>query len=205
MRSSTLAIVVACVAISTVLTACILRADDQQMKSIANWVNFGGAALTFVGLAWAYLRSSTQLRSWFNQRWHRLRFGRRTLVAHAKPIGFGVGFGYGIGYAVRTFTAADREEDQIQRLIQRTDKLLDCLNDLSEKHADALKRIHDLGDGLDRAKAEARKGDDIVRREAGQALAQFAKGMKRAEALDLRWAIAGTFFSMFGALLALWL
>jgi len=54
MRSGTLAIIVACVAVTLILIAWIIRAGADHIQVIANTVSLGGAALTFVGLAYAY-------------------------------------------------------------------------------------------------------------------------------------------------------
>jgi hypothetical protein len=203
MRSSTLAIVVGSVSLTILLSVAMARADSDGMRTIADGVNFGGAALTFAGLAYAYLRSNTELRSWFRALMHRLRVGPRTLTVSAAPIRLDVKM-WANAYAEHSFKAPDKFDDPIERLHARTEMLLLFVNNLEQSVWRTDTKVHEVEESLDRARSEARKGDEETRNEAAAALQRFTADLKQAEALDLRWAIAGTFFSMLGALLSLY-
>lgn len=203
MRSSTLAIVVGSVGIAAILTAAIATADSHGLKVITNWVNFGGAALTFVGLVWASLRTNNPLRAWFRNAWHRLRVGPRTITMQLDPVSVCPIMGELIGYVTISFSAIDQQNpDAEAQLRARTDRLLIAVNSLEQQAASALVRIARLEGNLTRARAEARKGDRETREHAEATLQQFADNLQQSERLDLRWAIAGTFFQAFGAVLS---
>lgn len=190
-RSSTLVILIACVVVTFVLTVWIIRAGDTDMRVIANTVNLLGAALTFAGLLYAYVRSDLKLRAWWQRAWARIT-GRPLPGAH--------------GWANATFEVETSATGwlgyQFSDAKDRTEQLLQFVNALSARIGAAEGRIGDVGRALERARTEAREGDRQTRAEAEAALRQFAADLKQSQVLDLRWAIAGVFFSMFGAVLS---
>ena len=102
-----------------------------------------------------------------------------------------------------SFSDIDQEADPVQRLMDRADRLLQVINFLEDRNTSTQGQLNELERAVARARADARSDDDKVRAEATEALDRFADEMKRSDVLDLRWAIAGTFFSMLGALLTL--
>ncbi|MGU3651622.1 hypothetical protein [Mycolicibacterium sp. A43C] len=203
MRSSTLAILVTSVGAGVVLIASLVRADQDGLRLIAAWVSFIGAAITFAGLLYAYVRSNVELRRWFGNLMHRLRIGPRTLTVEMSPISLRTAFG-SLNLSVQhTFLTADKVDDPVERLLARTDALMFHVNNIEQSLSDAHGKIHSAEKSIERARADARKGDEQTRAEASSALQQFAESTRRTEYLDLRWAIAGTFIQTGGALLGL--
>lgn len=191
-RTSTLYLILTSGIVFAGLVAWITVADDNDMKVIANTVNLGGTLLTFAGLSYAYLRANSQIRAWFQRMWARLtgkpiihRVDANSVVNIDSTATLTLGFG---------FNDAD----------DRTEQLLGFVNRLSAMISAAEERIHDLGKAVEHAKAEARSGDDQTRAEAEAALRQFSQDLNKSQVLDLRWAIAGVFFSTFGAVLSFW-
>ncbi|WP_328354684.1 hypothetical protein OG976_24090 [Mycobacterium sp. NBC_00419] len=188
-RSSTLAIIVGCCAITFLLVTAIVFTGDEHMKVIDNVVNLGGAALTFVGLSYAYIRSEVRLRAWFERAWARFT---------GNPIPTRRGAANGT-YGWVTTTAAGKIGFTFSDSEDRADQLLRFVNQLSANLAATDDKICDLSKAIDQAVAAAREGDQRLRADTETALREFANQLKQSEVLDLRWAIAGVFFSMLGA------
>lgn len=202
-RSSTIAIIVACLAVTVVLMTCLLQTDRHGVELISKWVNVGGAGLTFIGLTYAYLRSNTRLRAWFALQWHRLRVGPTTRTGHAGPITIGVEV-WAEGSIQASFAAADKAADPIARLTARTDRLLELVNAMEKSAVDTRSKVRKLRSDLAQARTEAQRDSQQTAAAAAAALSDFADELKRADSLDLRWAIAGTFFSMLGGVLTIY-
>ncbi|QVI26180.1 hypothetical protein MN2019_17920 [Mycolicibacterium neoaurum] len=203
MRSSTLAVLVASVGASIVLITSLVRADQDGLRLIAGWVSFIGAAITFAGLLYAYIRSNIELRRWFRNLMHRLRIGPRTVTIGASAITFGMGTGSANLLVKHSFLTADRLDDPVERLLARTDALMFHVNNIEKSLSDAHGKIAGTERSIERARADARRGDEQTLTEASAALQEFAESTRRTEYLDLRWAIAGTFIQTGGALLGL--
>ncbi len=198
MRASTVYLTVGCVLVTFVLSVWIAKAGDADMRVIANTVNLGGAALTFAGLSYAYIRSDVHLREWFRTQWRRLTGHHVVINVDAASM---VLIG-GSAHLQVIYGFADESDDPIERLHARTERLLQIVNDLSDELTKAEVRIHDLDNALEQARIEAREGDQRTRADAEAAIDRFAQRLNRSQVLDLRWAIAGVFFSMFGAVLS---
>ncbi len=203
MRSSTLAILAASIGATIILITSLARADQDDLRLIAGWVSFIGAAITFAGLLYAYIRSNIELRQWFRNLMHRLRIGPRTITVGASGIAFGMGTGSANPYVRHSFLTADRLDDPVERLLARTDALMLHVNNIEKSLSDAHGKIHGTKQSIERARADARRGDEQTRAEASAALQEFAESTRRTEYLDLRWAIAGTFIQTGGAMLGL--
>lgn len=202
MRTSTLAIVVLSVVVSIVLILAVAYADEHGRNTIINWVNFGGVAMTFAGLLYAYLRSNILLRRWFQDRWQQLRFGPKTITIDVLPAKIALSSWANFSVA-HGFTTDDESADPVERLHARTDDLLRYVNSLEESASSMRNEIHRVETALEHAQAEARAGDEQMRTDAEAALQQFIDETKKSDWLDLRWAIAGTFFQILGATLSL--
>ncbi|UCZ58727.1 hypothetical protein [Mycolicibacterium phocaicum] len=206
MRPTTFWLIAGSAMLSLVLGLAMMVADDKGMKVIANWVAFGGNTLTFIGLLWAVLRSTgaqqvitARLERW----WRLLRYGGISATVHVTAAAAGYGMAGATVNVQHSFSDIDQEVDPVQRLMDRTDRLLQVINFLEDRNTSTQGQLNELERAVVRARADARSDDDKVRAEATEALDRFADEMKRSDVLDLRWAIAGTFFSMLGALLTL--
>lgn len=204
MRTSTLWLIVVSVLVAGLLWLWISVADPKGMKVVINWVTLGRNTLTFAGLLWAALRSTgaqrviaDRMRRW----WRRLRYGGISATIQVEGIAATGGMGSVTVRVHHGFSEIDRETDLLKRLVDRTDRLLLIINSLEDRNTNTQGQLNELRGAVDRARAEARSDNDKVRADASAELDRFATDMKRSDVLDLRWAVAGTFFSMFGALL----
>ena len=195
LRASTLYLTVGCVLVTLLFSIWIASAGDDDMKVIANTVNLGGAALTFAGLVYAYIRSDVQLREWFRRQWRRLT--RHPVVINVDAASM-ILIGDNAHLQI-TYRFGEESDDPIERLQARTERLLRIVNSLSDELAKAEIRIHDFDKALEHARAETREGHQRTRAEAEAAIRRFAERLNQSQVLDLRWAIAGVFFSTFGA------
>lgn len=197
MRTSTLYIIVACLGAAFILTLLILRADHDGLRLINQWVNFGGSALTFFGLVWAYLRADPRIGDWLRRVVQQLRGPRTRAIDSSLTVTASTSAGL---LAIYGFPADS--DDPIATLRARTDKLLYVVNRLSAELTDAETRIGELQAGIEAVRTEAREGDEQTREHAAAQLRQFSDALNDVQALDLRWAIAGVFFQTFGAVMA---
>jgi len=156
-KSSTLGIIVACVVVTFVLTVCIARAGPDDRKLIANWVSLGGAALTFAGLSWAYMRTvhaDDKMRAWIR----RLKgLPPPTQNVYLEGIPSSEAFG-----TLRVPYQFNGTEDRAEHL--------KFLNNLSATVAATQSRITEVDQAVKQARAETRDGDQDTRIKADEAL-----------------------------------
>lgn len=197
-RTSTLVWTWFGVVVAIGLAGWIYGGDNLQL--IANTVNLLGAAVTCLGLLYAYAQASSDIAAWVQRQRGRLQRLRARITGRPLRVPKGQAVGaYGFdGFAVgRAPVPLDQSLNIDEQLAQ-----LACLVDrLSANLANVEAEIHKLSRAIEQARKEARAGDAQTLAQAGELAGRFVDERKREEVLDLRVAIAGVAFWIVGAAL----
>jgi hypothetical protein len=195
MRSSTLCLIVGCAVAAIVLAASIAVADnDEDLKLIADTTNVFGAAITFLGLLYAYVCASSYATEWLQIQ--RARMNRVWAKITGRPLP-------GPRGQATTAIAVDTIAGGAVgvRLDASLQELAGFVNGLSIAISNLQVEIHKVRAAIQQATADARAGDAQTLVKVEDVLRQLDLRLKWAQVLDLRFAMAGVALSSVGAVL----